>query len=240
MNNYKRKILNFHWFSSDGKMAVIFRKIIFYLLWNCKNINGKSNKIDIRGLFLKSKIKVRGNNNTVTVHSGGVSKGISIEIYGDNNVIEIGAETHFTSTNISCWDNGNVISIGKNGNIGKSNISCMEGTSIKIGDRCLISYNVEIRTSDSHGIYDFNNKRLNVAKNIVIDNNVWIAQRCLIFKGTYIPVNCVIGANSLVNKSLEFKNSVYVGVPVRCIKREIIWSMERNNENTIMCTRCDD
>ncbi|WP_303839867.1 hypothetical protein [Selenomonas ruminantium] len=227
MDGYKRKILNFYWFSSDGKIAIVFRKIIFCLLCNRKYIRGKSNKIDIRGLFLGSKIKIRGNNNTVIVHSGGVSKGILIEIYGDNNVIEIGDDTHFTGTNISCWDNGNVITIGKNVNVLKSNISCMEGKIIKIGKGSLISYDVEIRTSDSHGIYDVNKNRINRAKNITIEDNVWIAQRCLIFKGAYIPENCVIGANSFVNKHLCFRNSVYVGTPVRCIKHEINWIAER-------------
>ena len=46
-------------------------------------------------------------------------------------------------------------------------------TQINIGDDCMISYNVKIRTNDGHTIYDNSTKEiLNHAQNITIGNHV--------------------------------------------------------------------
>ncbi|WP_410240498.1 acyltransferase [Sphingobacterium thalpophilum] len=58
---------------------------------------------------------------------------------------------------------------------------------------------------------------------MTIGNNVWIGCRCLILKGSHIPDNCVVGANSLVSKRLETKSAVYGGEALRILKEEIIW-----------------
>ena len=95
----------------------------------------------------------------------------------------------------------------------------------------MVSYGVEIRTSDGHAIFDLNKNRLNEARDIMINNNVWLSQKCLIFKGAEIPNGCVIGANSLVNKQLDKKNCIYVGSPVRAVRNNIRWINERNIVN---------
>jgi acetyltransferase-like isoleucine patch superfamily enzyme len=53
---------------------------------------------------------------------------------------------------------------------------------------------------------------------IRIANNVWIGAHCCILKGTIIGEGSVIGANSLVKHNLK-GNCVYVGSPVRLLKR---------------------
>lgn len=229
MKPYKIRILESTIFSEDNILAGICRKMIFYLLGNRIKIKGHNNVINIRGLYFKSKIIINGNNNTINVAPRGVSKGIRIEMIGNDNNISIGEFTHFTGTLISCCDDNNVIIIGKDGNIGKSNICCMEGRKIIIGDGNLMSFDIEMRTSDGHSIFDEDGRRVNSSKDINIGENVWISQRCMIFKGTTIPNNVVIGANSLVNKPLDKSNSVYVGIPIRCIKEKITWKHEREN-----------
>ena len=52
---------------------------------------------------------------------------------------------------------------------------------------------------------------------ITICDNVYIGSNCTILRGVTIGENTVVGACSLVNKSLE-PNSVYAGVPARLIK----------------------
>ena len=51
---------------------------------------------------------------------------------------------------------------------------------------------------------------------ITICDNVYIGSSCTILRGVTIGENTVVGACSLVNKSLE-SNSVYAGVPVKRI-----------------------
>ena len=55
-------------------------------------------------------------------------------------------------------------------------------------------------------------------KKVTIGNNVWIAANATILPGVIIEDNCVIGANTLVNKNIE-KGSLVVGNPCRVIKK---------------------
>lgn len=52
---------------------------------------------------------------------------------------------------------------------------------------------------------------------IVIEKNVWIGAKATILEGTTIGENSVIGAMSLVNKSIP-KGSTAVGIPAKIIK----------------------
>ena len=51
---------------------------------------------------------------------------------------------------------------------------------------------------------------------IVIKDNVYLGHQCTILRGVTIGQNTIVGACSLVNKSLE-PNSVYAGVPAKKI-----------------------
>ena len=47
-----------------------------------------------------------------------------------------------------------------------------------------------------------------------------------ILKGVIIENGCVIGTGSIVTKSCAEPNSIYVGVPARKIKSNIIWDRD--------------
>jgi acetyltransferase-like isoleucine patch superfamily enzyme len=79
--------------------------------------------------------------------------------------------------------------------------------------------------TDSHIIKDNTGSIINYPKQITIGDNVWIGCRCLILKGAQIPDNCVIGADSIVNRLLENRNSLYAGSPVKLMKENITWEM---------------
>lgn len=89
---------------------------------------------------------------------------------------------------------------------------------IKIGDNCLISYNVHIRT-DSHNYKnkaECINNQGHCERNIVIGNDVWIGYGAQIMPGCIIKDGTVIGAGAVVTHSTE-KYGVYGGVPARKI-----------------------
>ena len=96
---------------------------------------------------------------------------------------------------------------------------------IQFGDNCLLSWDVLIMDTDLHNIRDLNGNIINEAKPVLIGDKVWIGCRSLILKGVSIPCNCIIGANSMVNKSLEKESCVYAGQPVKYIKEIISWEM---------------
>lgn len=86
---------------------------------------------------------------------------------------------------------------------------------VKIGKDCQIGTHVVILDNDFHMLK--NRHQLPVAEPVIINNNVWIGNRALILPGVTIGENSVIGAGSVVVKSIP-ANSVAVGNPAKVIK----------------------
>ena len=110
---------------------------------------------------------------------------------------------------------------GKNIKIGKNvfiNACCrfQDQGGIEIGDGSLIGHNTTIATLN----HDFNpNKRANLHPSPVkIGKNVWIGSDSTILPGVEIGDGAVIGAGSIVTKSIP-ANSIAVGNPARVIKQ---------------------
>lgn len=116
---------------------------------------------------------------------------------------------------------------GKNIKIGKNvfiNACCrfQDQGGIEIGDGSLIGHNTTIATLN----HDFNPlKRQNLTPSPVkIGKNVWIGSDCTILPGVTIGDGAIIGAGSVVTKSIP-TNAIAVGNPARVIKE-----IEVNND----------
>ena len=110
---------------------------------------------------------------------------------------------------------------GKNIKIGKNvfiNACCrfQDQGGIEIGDGSLIGHNTTIATLN----HDFNpDKRANLHPGPVkIGKNVWIGSDSTILPGVEIGDGAIIGAGSIVTKSVP-ANSIAVGSPARVIKQ---------------------
>ena len=107
-------------------------------------------------------------------------------------------------------------------------LAAVEGKRIILGRDCMLSNNVNIRTTDSHSIINGSGKRTNPGADIVIGNHVWIGFESLILKGTIIPNNCIIGARSILTSSLRAEdNDIIVGAPAKVLKKGHAWKRER-------------
>ena len=109
---------------------------------------------------------------------------------------------------------------GKNIKIGKNvfiNACCrfQDQGGIEIGDGSLIGHNTTIATLN----HDFNPaKRQNLTpRPVKIGKNVWIGSDCTILPGVEIGDGAIIGAGSVVTKSIP-ANTIAVGNPARVIK----------------------
>ncbi len=110
---------------------------------------------------------------------------------------------------------------GKNIKIGKNvfiNSCCrfQDQGGIEIGDNVLIGHNTTIATLN----HDFNpQKRGNLTPaGVKIGNNVWIGADCTILPGVEIKDGAIIGAGSVVTKSVA-ENTIAAGNPARVIKK---------------------
>ena len=103
---------------------------------------------------------------------------------------------------------------------GNSQIIC--GSEIKIGNGCLIGWDVMLLDYDAHSII-VGGKRTNIRKGITLGSKVWIGAGSSILKGVHIEDGIVIAACSNVTKDCSKKNSIYAGNPATIIKENISW-----------------
>ena len=90
----------------------------------------------------------------------------------------------------------------------------------------MFSYDVEIRNTDSHKIYDKNtNKRINEGNSISIGNHVWLGMRAIILKGVNIEDNSIVAGGSIVTKDVK-ANTIVSGAPAKQIRENIYWTRE--------------
>ena len=115
---------------------------------------------------------------------------------------------------------GNLV-IGNNFRISAES-TIMAFKKITIGNDVLLSWDILIMDTDYHEIYDENHSCINQPKAVVIGNNVWIGCRSLILKGVEIADGVVVAANTTLAKSINSKNSIVGGNPVRVLKDKIV------------------
>ena len=184
-------------------------KMYYYILGKNKiKIKGHKNYINKNdSSYIKNThILIYGNNNNITFHDDCTVAGLRILIIGDNNLIEFGKGTRVNASTFQ-----------------PTVMNALGGKSIIIGEGSLFSNNIEIHTTDYHGIYNSKGERINSDKNILIGKHVWIGLGTKVLKGTEIADGCVVGAGSVLSGLYQKENTVIAGNPAKTIKEQIFW-----------------
>ena len=110
-----------------------------------------------------------------------------------------------------------LIEIG-NSNLFSNNISLCANEKISIGHGCQVGDQVSIYDCDFHEI-DPATRALSHGPTspVIIGHNVWLGSRVMVLKGVTIGTNSVVGAMSLVTKSIP-SNCVAAGMPAQIIR----------------------
>lgn len=208
LKNKTKKFINS--FSKNNKVVLVKQNGQKIYNPKIKNLsikfNGRNNYVEFKEPFSieRSFSIVLGNNNNIYFDEFCEVSKMVLEL-GNNNTFISGSYNWFCNVNL--WN------------------TYLNDTKISIGNDCKLSYAVEIKATDAHTVYDKETLEvLNPPKDIKIGNHVWISRGCFIIKGAVIPNNCVVGANSLVNKKFEEENCIIAGSPAKIVKREINWS----------------
>ncbi|MHC1682801.1 MAG: hypothetical protein AB6733_07625 [Clostridiaceae bacterium] len=221
-----------------GKKKPKLMQFIAYL-YNCfsftkTKIKGKNNKIIKKTAFLKNnKVTIYGDNNRIEFESGTRIKNCSIYICGNNHNLIIKEDCNCLNSEFYFEDYNCQINIGFNTSVLGVHFAVTERNSkIIIGENCTFSRDIEIRTGDSHSIIDVStNKRINYAKNVIIEDHVWIGAHSRLLKGSKISKNSVVANSAVVTKEFSTPNCIIGGFPAKVIKENINWLNERISDN---------
>ncbi|HEF5154003.1 TPA: acyltransferase [Burkholderia multivorans] len=116
------------------------------------------------------------------------------------------------------------IEIGHRTTIVESKFFAVErNTSIRVGEGCLFSWNIELRTSDWHSLFDSEGQRINPPASVDIGEKVWIGSDVRVLKGVAIGAGSVIGTGSVVTRDVP-ERVVAAGNPARIVRRDVSWS----------------
>ena len=123
---------------------------------------------------------------------------------------------------ISCV--GGVMTVGDNFAVsGNTSFVCYK--EITIGRDVQFAWDSLVMDSDAHKIYDLEGVRMNEDRPVVIGDKVWLACQNTVLKGTVIGNNCVVGANSLLNKAYTEDGVIIAGSPARIVKKISGWEL---------------
>jgi acetyltransferase-like isoleucine patch superfamily enzyme len=188
---------------------------------------GKNNVIDIHDSATANSgrlpLMISGNNNKVIIGKDVQLRDSFINIIGSDCVVEIGDECVFIRAQLILNEASKIIIGAKTTWVGGF-CRAEQGGSIVVGCDCMFSGDINIRTSDGHGIFDLETQEIiNPPKDIVIHPRVWLGYGSTVSKGTIIGQCTVLGQMSLATGTLD-ANCIYAGVPAKKIRSGITWS----------------
>jgi putative colanic acid biosynthesis acetyltransferase WcaF len=126
---------------------------------------------------------------------------------------KIGNNTHIYN-GVKIWSPAN-LNIGNNVGI-DNEVYLYSMDKIMISDGVDISYGSSLFT----GSHDYNDKNFQlITKSIILKKNIWICAESFIHPGVQINEGCVIGARSVVTKSIGDEYAVFAGNPAKFIKK---------------------
>lgn len=172
-------------------------------------------------VLLKKKGAVLGRNVQIPGKLNLVTSGNNVIGIGDNFYFSSGDAVNPISSNLQgaiYLENGASLKIGNN--VGMSSTRMWVRDSVTIGNNVKIGACVLITDTDAHPLDYLARRSSNVGTKsapIVIEDDVWVGAHSIILKGVTIGARSIIGAGSVVVRSIP-ADCVAAGNPCKVIK----------------------
>lgn len=191
--------------------------------------NGSNNRVSIDPVSvarMTGSIEMIGSNNSISIGSGCYSSGHFNATLGTNCHLTIGDDCHL-GHNFIHMAADSTLAIGQKTSFnGASEILMHEPSKVTIGSFCLIASDTMISTSDMHSVLDAETgARINPAKDILIENKVWVGARAVILKGCRIGAGSIIALGAIVTGDVP-RQAIMAGNPARVVRTGVTWREE--------------
>ncbi|MFD1328720.1 acyltransferase [Mycoplana ramosa] len=171
---------------------------------------------------IRGSITANGSGCRVIFPERPLASNVIVRLTGDNAVIDLSGLATANSIKVTAT-NGGHLHVGKGTTLVSASF-VIDREAILIGADCMFSFDIVLRNTDAHAIYDIETgKRTNPPAAIRIEDHVWIGQEVLVGKGAEIGCGSIIGARSFVANTKVPNNSVAAGTPAKVIRSGVIW-----------------
>lgn len=172
-----------------------------------------------------TRITFTGHNNLLRIEQGARIGSLSVQFDCDNGYMEVGSSSGVPafSATVRVGQDSRVI-VGRNvSTTGAVGISATEGTTVSLGEDCMIAIGVQIRADDGHPIFDVHSgTRVNVSRDITIGEHVWLGYNSAVLGGVSVGHGAVVGLGAVVTRDVP-NNAVAAGNPARTVRTDIAW-----------------
>lgn len=97
-------------------------------------------------------------------------------------------------------------------------LTCVDDANIYVGNNVMFGPNVVLATANHPLDPTLRIRGYQYARDIVIEDNVWIGANAVVLPGVHIGANSVIGAGSVVSRDVP-ADSLALGVPCRIVRK---------------------
>lgn len=182
-----------------------------------------------RDLAADIRVNLLKGNSSLTLYVGqGLSGSLELDIYHANSTVYIGDGCSLGGLEIISSQENDEVLIGNQVKIGhakrrlRDKVSLFSGGHspnslfLIIGDDCLFSYGVTVRTTDAHPIVDrHSHEQVNTPqRGVLIEPHVWVGQNVSILKDVSLGACSIIALGAVVLKDVP-RGSLASGVPAR-------------------------
>lgn len=183
------------------------------------------NQIQVAASLLARKevldVFLHGVGNSLTLRDGCTASG-RVVFTGDGAEVSIGGFAHHN--NLDVW-----MYTGSKFHWGDRSVSygvrawVDGGVTMSVGDDCLFSEGIQMRTSDHHSLIDLTTMaQINFPADLTVGRHVWVGPGVSILKGVSIDDGSVVGAASVVTQSIG-RTELWVGTPARRLRGNVSW-----------------
>lgn len=177
-------------------------------------------------------IDIQGDNNEIIIENNSILRNVQFHIRGNHHKVHIGESCRFTRGSL-IWmeDNKCSLRIGSCSTFEEVHFALTEdGSSITIGSDCMMANDIDIRTGDSHPIFDLDSqRRINPAQDVSIADHVWIGAHANILKGVSISKDTIVATGSILTKKFDEHNVILAGNPAKITRAGITWARNRHD-----------
>lgn len=166
-------------------------------------------------------VSFQGTSNTVILGEQLGAHG-SINFMGDNNLVVLLGDHRRLALEANLYA-GDSLVCGRGTFAWGVRIWVQGGTVCTLGDDCLLSENISIRTTDHHSIIDLaTGTQINAPRDIRIGNHVWLGPSCTVNKGVQIGDGAILAPHSVLTESIP-RAECWGGVSARILRRNVSW-----------------